>query len=85
MTGRQSKFRKSIYNFWRENSNSIFRFEWIRTNVILGESEVEIRWFVPDTQAPGIYRITHFGNQKDLLKGTILPYSGSTNEFEVKY
>ena len=57
MTGRQSKFRKSIYNFWRENSNSIFRFEWIRTNVILGESEVEIRWFVPDTQEPGIYLI----------------------------
>ena len=62
---------------------SYFRFEWIRTNVILGESEAEVRWFVPNNQEDGIYRITHYGNQKDLLRGTIVPYSGTTNQFEV--
>ena len=31
-------------------------FEWIRTNTILGESEVEVRWFVPEDQEPGTYR-----------------------------
>ena len=31
-------------------------FEWIRTNTILGESEVEVRWFVPEDQESGTYR-----------------------------
>ena len=58
-------------------------FEWIRTNIILGESEVEIRWFVPQNQESGTYRISHFGAHKTLLKGHIKYYSGVTNSFEV--
>ena len=58
-------------------------FEWIRTNTILGESEVEIRWFVPENQEPGTYRISHYGAHKTLLKGQIKFYSGVTNSFEV--
>ena len=57
-------------------------FEWIRTNVILGESQVEIRWFVPDNQESGTYRITHFGNYKGVFG--IKAYTGTTNEFQVK-
>ena len=81
MIGRQSKFHFTILA--GKFKPFICRFEWIRTNVILGESEVEVRWFVPNSQEDGIYRITHHGNQKDLLRGTILPYSGTTNQFEV--
>ena len=57
-------------------------FEWIRTNTTLGESEVEIRWFVPQNQESCIYRISHFGAQKTFLKGHIKYYSGVTNPFE---
>ena len=60
-------------------------FEWIRTNVILGESEAEIRWFVPEDQETGVYRISHFGAQKDILKRSTTRYFGSTNPFEVSY
>jgi len=60
-------------------------FEWIRTNTILGESEVEIRWFVPQNQESGTYRISHFGAHKTLLKGHIKYYSGVTNSFEITY
>ena len=51
--------------------------------LILGESEVEIRWFVPENQEPGTYRISHYGAQKNLLKGQIEHYSGVTNSFQV--
>ena len=56
-------------------------FEWIRT--IVSESEVEVRWFVPEDQEPGTYRITHFGHYKTFLLGNITPYEGTTNEFKV--
>lgn len=58
-------------------------FEWIRTNVILGESETEIRWFVPEYQERGIYRISHYGAHKTLLRGDILQYSGTCDPFEI--
>ena len=56
-------------------------FEWIRTGY-LGQSEVEIRWFVPEDQDSGTYRIKHYGNRKSLFYG-IYPYSGTTDEFKV--
>ena len=58
-------------------------FEWIRTKFILGRSEAEVRWFVPVDQESGTYRITHYGHHKHWLLGNIIPYSGTTNEFEV--
>ena len=58
-------------------------FEWIRTNIILGESEAEIRWFVPEDQESGVYRIAHYGAQKNILKRSLEYYSGVTNQFEV--
>ena len=35
--------------------------QWIRTNVVLGESEVVVTWDVPETAVEGTYRIKHFG------------------------
>ena len=37
------------------------RLQWIRTNVVLGESEVVVTWDVPETAVEGTYRIKHFG------------------------
>lgn len=58
-------------------------FQWIRTNVILGESEIEIRWFVPEYQERGLYRISHYGAHKTLLRGEIKHYSGTSEPFEI--
>jgi len=60
-------------------------FEWYRTNTILGESEVEVRWFIPQDQEPGTYRISHYGAHKTLFQKDIKFYSGVTNSFEVTY
>ena len=64
-------------------------FEWFSTNFFLGQSEVEIRWFVPKDQEPGTYRISHAGAYKTFFKkiffnGDIRRYSGRTQSFEIK-
>ena len=72
---------KSWTTVLRDNNRET-EFEWIITNTILDESEVEIRWFVPQNQESCIYRISHFGAHKTFLKGHIKYYSGVTNPFE---
>ena len=49
-------------------------FEWIRTRKILGESEVEIRWFVPEDQEPGTYRY-------DIFKAALIKAQSSSYGF----
>ena len=49
-------------------------FEWIRTRKILGESEVEIRWFAPEDQEPGTYR---YG----IFKATLKKAQPPSNQF----
>ena len=58
-------------------------FEWIRTSLLLGTSEAEIRWYVPKDQESGTYRISHFGAYKSGWTGSIISYSGVTSEFNV--
>ena len=52
--------------------------------MILGESEAEIRWFVPKDMPPGKYRISHSGSHKPLLDSDVKFFIGYTNDFEVK-
>ena len=40
------------------------QIEWIRTNVITGESKVQIRWSIPLETESGTYRIRHAGKYK---------------------
>lgn len=58
------------------------RFIWHRTNVLTGESEVEIIWKIPDN-SEGEYRVRHFGDHKVIFTGDIVPYSGTCGPFEV--
>ena len=51
--------------------------------MILGESEAEIRWFVPKEMPPGKYRISHSGSHKPLLDSDVKFFIGYTNDFEV--
>lgn len=58
------------------------KFIWTRTNAALGHSEATVIWEIPATTKPGLYRITHTGAYKTLLK-KIHQYEGSTNSFKV--
>ena len=59
------------------------RYEWFRTNLILAESEAEIRWYIPNDMPIGKYRISHSGDYKSLLQNEIHHFTGYTDTFEV--
>lgn len=60
----------------------IFRFRWERVSTILGFSDVDVIWNIPENTEPGSYRIRHFGNYRYILGG-VYPYDGTTRIFEV--
>ncbi|CAH1793813.1 unnamed protein product, partial [Owenia fusiformis] len=59
------------------------KFQWVRTNTILGHSKAVITWTVPTNQETGTYRIRHFGYSKSLT-GTLTPFKGASSEFEIE-
>ena len=40
------------------------QLQWIRTNAILGQSKVQVRWTIPSDTPSGTYRIRHVGKFK---------------------
>ncbi|XP_029047034.2 neutral ceramidase isoform X1 [Osmia bicornis bicornis] len=58
------------------------RFEWKRTSVVLGSSQVTITWLVPEDIKDGEYRIRHNGYYRYILGG-VFPYYGVSNHFQV--
>lgn len=50
--------------------------------MLLGESEVTITWDIPQTQAPGTYRIQYFGDAKSLDQ-KISSFTGKSTDFKV--
>ncbi|XP_034181151.2 neutral ceramidase isoform X2 [Osmia lignaria lignaria] len=58
------------------------RFEWKRTSVVLGSSQVTITWHVPEDIKDGEYRIRHNGYYRYILGG-VFPYYGVSNHFQV--
>lgn len=59
------------------------KFQWRRTSMILGSSQVTITWEIPQDVKPGEYRIRHNGYYRYVLGG-VYPYYGVTNHFQVK-
>ncbi|OAD57342.1 Neutral ceramidase [Eufriesea mexicana] len=57
------------------------KFEWQRTSVILGASQVIITWQVPEDIKDGEYRIRHNGYYRYILGG-VFPYYGVSNHFQ---
>ena len=45
------------------------QLRWNRTNILLGQSKVQIRWSIPLGTLEGIYRIRHVGKYKVILCG----------------
>ena len=46
------------------DGDSETQLQWIRTNAILGQSKVQVRWTIPSDTAAGTYRIRHVGKFK---------------------
>ncbi|XP_012227220.1 neutral ceramidase [Linepithema humile] len=59
------------------------KFQWTRTSMILGSSQVTITWKIPQDVKPGEYRIRHNGYYRYILGG-VYPYYGVTNHFQVE-
>jgi len=65
-----------------EDSDWETLLEWHRTNVILGESEVECSWDIPEDTPEGMYRFGHKGYHHTIIRGNFY-YEGWSNEFMV--
>ncbi|XP_070501722.1 neutral ceramidase [Chironomus tepperi] len=59
------------------------KFKWTRISMILGRSEIEFLWDIPETALSGEYRIRHRGYYAYILGG-VYPYQGSTNHFIIQ-
>ncbi|EFJ12355.1 hypothetical protein SELMODRAFT_269142 [Selaginella moellendorffii] len=70
---------RSLYD---DNDWSV-RFLWRRPSSLSSRSYATIRWEIPQEVKAGTYRISHFGASKSLF-GSVRPFSGSSNSFQVK-
>ncbi|GMH12248.1 hypothetical protein Nepgr_014089 [Nepenthes gracilis] len=57
-------------------------FKWSRPSKLSSRSHATIEWRIPESAAPGVYRIRHFGASKSLL-GSIHHFTGSSSAFVV--
>lgn len=58
------------------------KVRWYRRSSILGTSETEVEYTVPEDARPGTYRIRHFGCYKYMFRG-IYPYVGTSLTFKI--
>ncbi|XP_015873926.3 neutral ceramidase 1 [Ziziphus jujuba] len=58
------------------------RFIWSRPSKLSTRSHATIKWIIPKSATPGVYRIKHFGASKSLL-GSIRHFTGSSSAFVV--
>lgn len=67
----------------RDDDDYELEYEWKRTEILTGQSEVTARWNVP-AGVKGRFRIRYFGDKKSLIGGKIEGFEGVTGGFEVK-
>lgn len=65
-----------------DDDDFCLRFKWSRPEKLSPWSDATIEWRIPESAAPGIYRITHFGASKTLL-GSVSHFTGSSSAFVV--
>lgn len=59
------------------------RFIWRRTSFLLGFSEIDLYWEIPQNVESGVYRIRHEGSQRGILFRP-RSYRGNTRNFEIR-
>ncbi|KAH8097107.1 Neutral/alkaline nonlysosomal ceramidase [Cristinia sonorae] len=66
----------------RSDSHPSTKFEWLRTNTVLGYSTVNISWTIESGTPSGTYRLGYFGDSKPLI-GVIKPFTGFSSSFTI--
>lgn len=77
--------RNILFNVWGKSFIEIFLYDsfiWERTSIVLGHSQFDIFWDIPETAETGIYRIRHFGSARHIFGG-VFQYEGKTRTFSV--
>lgn len=65
-----------------DDSDWFLVFTWRRTNMLLGYSEVDITWEIPEDATPGTYRLRYYGDAKRIT-GPIMEIHGVSNTFKL--
>uniref|UniRef100_A0A7N0TGM2 Neutral ceramidase n=2 Tax=Kalanchoe fedtschenkoi TaxID=63787 RepID=A0A7N0TGM2_KALFE len=65
-----------------DDDDFCLRFIWSRPSKFSTRSKAIIEWRIPQSAAPGVYRIRHFGASKSLM-GSIGHFAGSSRAFVV--
>lgn len=65
-----------------DDDDFCLRFIWSRPSRFSARSQATLEWRIPETAAPGVYRIRHFGAAKSLL-GSIKHFTGTSSAFVV--
>ncbi|KAJ0575608.1 putative ceramidase [Helianthus annuus] len=66
-----------------DDDDICLRFKWSRPSKLSAKSHATLEWRIPQSAAPGVYRMSHFGASKNLF-GSISHFTGSSNAFVVK-
>lgn len=66
----------------RSDSHPSTIYRWLRTNVLLGTSTVNISWTIEPGTPSGTYRLVYFGDSKPFI-GSITSFSGTSFSFQV--
>ncbi|CAM8970388.1 unnamed protein product [Rhodiola kirilowii] len=65
-----------------DDDDFCLRFIWSRPSQLSPRSKATIEWRIPQSAAPGVYRIKHFGASKNLA-GSIRHFAGTSSAFVV--
>lgn len=65
-----------------DDDDFCLRFIWSRPSKLSTRSQATINWIIPESAAPGVYRIKHFGAAKNFL-GSIRHFTGTSSAFVV--
>ena len=65
-----------------DDDDFCLRFKWSRPAKLSPRSYATIEWRIPESAAPGVYRIRHFGASKSLF-GSISHFTGTSSAFVV--
>ena len=76
------KYVNGAWVMARDDSDWDLIFTWRRTSSVLGTSEVDISWHVPDLEDTGTsYRIKYYGAAKMIGSGEIIQFEGTSRLF----
>ncbi|KIM36782.1 hypothetical protein M413DRAFT_20430 [Hebeloma cylindrosporum] len=66
----------------RTDSHPSTVYKWVRTNLILGMSQVTLSWTIENGTPAGTYRLSYYGDSKPLI-GSISSFTGTSSSFTV--